>query len=824
MATLASDVRYAVRSMRRNPGFTAVAVAALALGIGANTAIFSVVNGVILRPLPFRDPDRLVRLCESYPDGSHNSSVSIPKYMAWSHNGVFAETTLYDEMGLNQTLGTGDPPIQLKTLHVSRGFFSVFGEGPALGRIFDPVEDQPNGPGAVILAYRIWQSRFGGDPRILGQTALLNKRPFTVVGVMPKDFESDPQADAWLALQADPASANYGNYLFAAARLKPGVGLSRASAEMRLIAQRFREVNPKWMNDNESVTAIPMRDLAVENVRPALLILLGAVGLVLLIACANVANLLLARAASRRKEMAIRAALGAGWWEVVRLLLTESAVLAAAGSGLGFALGAWGVRLLLLVAPGNIPRLTDAHSLHAAIPVLDPRVAAFTISIAALTVILFGLFPALRASNPDLAIALKEGGGRAGTGRAHNRARSLLVIAETALALVLLTGAALLLRSFATLRSVDPGFNTHHLLAFETSLSGGDYSKSARVADLVRRATERLEAVPGVTSAGSAFILPMSGMNTDLTLNIEGRPRGKKDYDGDEQWRSVSPHYFHTMEVPLLRGRLITDRDSDSSPLVVVINQAMAKKYWPKEEALGKIIVIGRGLGPQFEEGPREVVGIVGNVPETGLADHGEGVMYVPQAQVTNGITELANGLIPLAWVVRTAGDPLGFRRAVEREMRAVDATISVGRLRTMDQIVSGSLARQNFNTLLLTLFAAIAMLLAAIGIYGLISYTVEQRTQEIGIRVALGAARGQVLRMIVLDGARLAAIGIAAGLAVAFGVTRLLASLLYGVEAADPLTFASAAVAIAMVALAASYIPALRAAAVDPNQALRHE
>jgi len=810
--------------MRRNPAFAAVAVAALALGIGANTAIFSVVNGVILRPLPFRDPDRLVRLCESYPDGSHNASVSIPKYMAWRHNEVFVETALYDERGLNQTLGTGDPPIQLKTLHVSRGFFGVFGEGPALGRVFDRVEDLPNGPGAVILSYRIWQSRFGGDARILGQTILLNKRPYTVVGAMPKDFESDPQADAWLALQADPASPNYGNYLFAAARLKPGVDLSRARAEMGVIAGRFRQANPKWMHDNESVAVIPMRELAVENVRPALLILLGAVGLVLLIACANVANLLLARAASRQKEMAIRAAIGAGWWHVVRLLLTESAVLAAAGTALGFALGALGVRLLLLVAPGNIPRLTDAHSLHAALPVLDLRVAAFTMAMAALTVILFGLFPALRASNPNLAVALKEGGGRSGKGRAHNRARSLLVIAETALALVLLTGAALLLRSFAGLRSVDPGFNTHHLLAFETSLSGGDYSKSAQVADLVRRATERLEAIPGVTSAGSAFGLPMSGMNTDLTLNIEGRPRGKRDYDGDEQWRSVSPHYFHTLEVSLLRGRLISERDTDSSPLVVVINEAMAKKYWPKEDALGKVMAIGRGLGPQFEEGSREVVGIVGNVPETGLADHGEGVMYVPQAQVTNGITELANGLIPLAWVVRTAGDPLAFRRAVEREMRAVDATIPVGRLRTMDQIVSGSLARQNFNTLLLTLFAAIAMLLAAIGIYGLIAYTVEQRTQEIGIRVALGAARGQVLRMIVLDGAKLAAIGVAAGLAVAFGVTRLLASLLYGVKAADPLTFAGAAVAIGVVALAASYIPALRAAAVDPIRALRHE
>jgi putative ABC transport system permease protein len=824
MATFASDVRYAVRSMRRNPGFTAVAVAALALGIGANTAIFSVVNGVILQPLPFREPDRLVRLGESYPSGDHNSSVSIPKYMAWSHNEVFAETTLYDQMGINQTLGTGEPPIQIKSLHVSQGFFQVFGGVPALGRVFDRSEDQPNGPGAAILAYRIWQSRFGGDTGILGRTIRLNKRPFTVVGVMRKDFESDPQADAWLPLQADPNSTNHGNYLFATARLKPGVDLSQARAEMRVIGERFRKANPKWMGDGESVAVIPMREFLVEDVRPALLILLGAVGLVLLIACANVANLLLARAASRQKEMAVRAAIGAGRWQVVRLLLTESAMLAAAGTGLGFALGALGVRLLLLVAPGNIPRLTDTNSLHAAIPVLDFRVMAFTVAIALVTVVLFGLFPAVRSSNPDLATALKEGGGRAGKGHSHNRARSLLVIAETALALVLLTGAALLLRSFAGLRSVDPGFNTHHLLTFETALAGGDYSKSAQVAEFVRRGTERLEAVPGVTSAGCAFSLPMSGMNTDLPFNIVGRPRGKSDYDGDEQYRPVSPHYFATLQMPLLRGRPITERDTDSSPLVLVINEAMAKKYWPKEDAMGQTVVLGRGLGPQFEEGPREIVGIVGNVPETGLADHGESVMYVPEAQVPNGLTELADGLIPFAWVVRTPGDPFALRGAVEREMRAADAMVPVGHLRTMDQIVSTSLARQNFNTLLLTLFATIALALAAIGIYGLISYAVEQRTQEIGIRVALGAARGQVLRMIVLDGAKLAAIGVAVGLAVAFGVTRLLASLLYGVKATDPLTLAGAAVGIGLMALAASYIPALRAAAVDPNQALRHE
>ena len=820
MGMLASDFTYALRSMRRNAGFTAVAIAALALGIGANTAIFSVVNGVILQPLPFREPDRMVRLGEGYADGV-NSSVSIPKYMAWTHNEVFTATALYDQMGIAQTLGASDPPIQLKTLHVSQGFFGVFGSAPAQGRGFDRIEDLPGGPGAAVLSYRVWQRQFGGDRGILGRTVLLNKRPYAVVGVMPKGFESEPQADVWLPFQADPNSANQAHNLFAAARLKPGVDLSQARAQMAVIAERFRRANPKWMGSGERVAVLPMRDFLVADVRPALLILMGAVGLVLLIACANVANLLLARAASRQRELAVRAAMGAGRWRVVRLLLTESALLAAAGAALGFALGAWGVRLLLVLAPGDIPRLTGDYTQHAAIPWFDLRMAAFTMGVTVFTMILFGALPALRASNPDLAAALKEGGRTVG-GSSHHRTRSLLVIAETALALVLLTGAALLVRSFAGLRSVDPGFNTHHLLTFDTALTGGEYSNTAQVADLVRRATGHLETVAGVRSAASTWMLPMAGLNSDLPFVIVGRPRGKSEYDGDEQWRTVSPGYFRTLEMPLLRGRGIAERDAGGSPLVVVINDAMAKKYWPKEDPLGKVIVIGKGIGPLFEEPPREIVGIVGDVPETGLTHRDVCVMYVPQAQVANGLTELASGVIPLAWVVRTEGDPLALRRAVEREMRGVAAGIPAARFRTMDEIVWTSLARQ--NALLLTLFVAMALSLAAIGIYGLVSYTVEQRIREIGIRVALGAAHGQVLRMVVLQGAKLAAIGVAVGLVVAFGVTRVLASLLYGVKPADPLTFAGAALAIGAVAVAASYLPAWRAARVDPVRALRAE
>jgi predicted permease len=553
------------------------------------------------------------------------------------------------------------------------------------------------------------------------------------------------------------------------------------------------------------------------------MILLGAVAFVLLIACANVANLLLARAAVRQKELAIRAAVGASRWRMVRQLLTESVMLAAMGGALGFALGAWGVRMLLVVAPGNIPRLTDQDGALRAIPVLDWRLAAFSVAVAAFTGILFGLFPALHTSNPDLASTLKEGG-RSGSALFHNRARSALVITEVALALVLLTGAGLMIRSFAGLRSVSPGFNPHNVLTLETSMAGGNYASTAQVAGFVTEAVRRIEALPGVQSAASAIMLPVSGNNVDLPFNIVGKTPAKGEYEGDEQYRTISPHYFQTLQIPLLRGRAFGPGDTGNSPRVVLINDVIAKKYWPKQEPIGQVIVIGKGLGPQFDDLPREIVGVVGNVRETGLEDANVGVMYVPQTQVPEGLTALANSIIPLSWAVRAAGDPMSLRAAVEHEIRSVDGLIPVSRTRTMDQMVSESLARRNFMMLLLSIFAGIAVLLAAIGVYGLMSYSVERRTQEIGIRVALGAERQDVLRLIVLEGLKLAGIGVAAGLAVAYGVTRLLATLLFGVKAADPATFAAVAVTVAAIGLLAAYVPARRAAGIEAADALRHQ
>jgi predicted permease len=566
-----------------------------------------------------------------------------------------------------------------------------------------------------------------------------------------------------------------------------------------------------------------MREATTGDVRTALLVLFGAVALVLLIACANVANLLLARAAGRQRELAIRSAIGADRGRVVRQLLTESVILAACGGVLGLALGAWGVRGLLRLVPSDIPRVTDPTGTGILIPALDWRVALFTLGLAIATGLVFGLLPALQISKPDVVSALKEASGRSGTSSRHKRIRSVLVVTEMALALVLLVGAALLIRSFLGLRSVDPGLDAHNVATFQTSLAGTAYSSTAAVSNFTTQVVRRLEAVPGVQSAAAMIALPVEA-GIDLPFAIVGKPPTRGEYNGDEQWRSVSPHYFSVFRIPLLRGRAFTESDAGTSARVVIINDAMAKKYWPKEDPLGQVLVIGKGLGPQFEEPPRQIVGIVGNVRENGLGNAGVGVMYIPQTQMTEGLTALANSVIPLSWAVRTAADPASMRASIGRELHAVDGQMTISRERTMDQVLASAVARQNFNMILLSIFAGAALVLAAIGIYGLMSYSVEQRTQEIGIRMALGADRATMLKSVLQEGMTLAAIGVVIGVALAYGLTRLMASLLFGIKASDPLAFVAVAGVLTFVALAAAFIPARRATNIDPAIALRYE
>jgi putative ABC transport system permease protein len=821
MQNFVADVRYTFRMMAKNRTVTMIAVAALALGIGANTAIFTVINAVLLEPLPYSQPERLVQIGRKFPQG-YGWSSSIPKYMVWRQNHVLESMTLFNEGGVSLSLTGRDRPEPVKGCRVSRDYFRVFGAEPLIGRSFIEAEDLPDGPRVVVLSYGLWQSRFGGDRQIVGRIIPLSGEPYSVIGVMPATFHSDPEVDAWIPLQADPNSTNQGHFLKTVGRLKPGITLAAAQAEMKLVGEQFRRAYPQWMDKNEGVAVVPLREATVEDAKTPLYVLLGAVLLVLLIACANVANLLLARAAGRQREMAIRAAIGASRGMVLRQLLTESILLAGLGGVLGFALGSWGVRALLVMVPGNIPRLTNPAG-QAVIPPLDWRVAAFTVGMALLTGVVFGLFPALHTSKPDLVSNLKEGG-RSGSGVRHTRARSTLVIAEMALALVLLIGAVLLIRTFVGLRTVNPGFEAHNILTMTTSMAGNNYSTTAKMGNFVRQVVERLEALPGVESASASIMLP-TNCCIDLPFNLPDKPPAKGDrYNGDEQWRSVSPHYFRVFRIPLLRGRAFAETDSSTSARVVIINEAMVRKYWPKEDPIGKVLLIGKGLGPEFEEPPRQIVGIVGDAREAGLSKSEIPVIYVPQGQIADGLIKLANNVLPLSWAIRGAANPTGLRSAIEREIQSIDPQISVGDPRLMEEVVSRSISRDNFMMLLLTIFAAIALLLAAIGIYGLMSYSVEQRTQEIGVRMALGAGKPDLLRMILRQGLQLAAAGVLLGLAIAYGLTRVLASLLFGVQAADPFTFGGVAMILLLIALAATWYPARRAAAVEPVEALRYQ
>ncbi len=822
MNTFTQDLRLALRMLLKSPGFTAVAIAALALGIGANTAIFSVVNGVLLQPLPFKDANRLMQLERKYPD-SVAGAVSIPKFTTWKQqNRVLDNVAAYDFAGPGLNLGGGEVPEQVKGIHVSADFFPLFGADPAVGRVFSAEEDRPGGPRLAVLSHGLWKRRYGSDPGLMGKPIDLNGDPYTVIGVVPQSFRSYPPADIYIPLQADPNSSNQGHFLTVAGRLKPGVTVKAAQAQMKIVGEQFRQAFPDWMGKNESVAVVPLQESMVGDTRPALLVLTGAVGFVLLIACANVANLLLARAAARGKEIAIRTALGAGRWRVIRQLLTESLLLASIGGVLGLLLGSWGLRVLLAISPGDIPRsaeLTSASLLGS----IDARVFVFTLAVSLLTGILFGLVPALQISKPDLNSTLKESSSRSSTGR-HHYARSALVVSEMALALVLLICAALMIRSFVTLRGINPGFDPHNVLTLQVSLNGSTYSTTAGVELLTKQLLERIEGLPGVEAASSTIMIPPDS-GVDLPFVIEGRALAGGDrFHGDVQWRYAGPHYFKAFGTPLLRGRVFNEQDNGKASPVAIISDAMAHKFWPNEDPLGKQITIGGGLGPEFKDETRQIVGVVGSMRQQGLSQPASETMYIPYGQVPDGLTRLGNKIVPVSWIVRTKTEPRSLSAAIEREFLAVDRQLPVSNIRTMEQVITEATARQSFNMLLLTIFAAIALLLAAIGIYGVMSYSVEQRTHEIGIRMALGARGADMLRLVVGQGMRLAVTGVAAGLLAAYGLTRLLASLLFGIKASDPVTFGTVAGILAAVALCACYIPARRATKVDPIIALRYE
>jgi len=806
---------------RHSLAFTLAAVAALALGIGANTAIFSVVDAVLLKPVPFPEPDRLVMLMNTSPQGQFPAA-SPAKFIHWRQQTAVVEDVAAFRTNVVNYTGSSSPE-QLRAAQVSADYFQLFGVPVVRGRAFSAQEDLPGGEKVALISQGLWTRRFGSDPGVIGKTISLSGDPFTVIGIVSSSFdiqEFGPAPELWIPFQIDPNTTDQGNYFTVAGKLKPGVTLAQAAERLQASAEAFRQKYPAAMPANQGFSVTRLQDAFVANVRPTLLVLLGAVSFVLLIACANVANLLLVRATGRRREIAIRAAIGAGRGRLIRQLLTESVVLSLAGGACGLVLGVTGIRALLSVNTAGLPRIGQDGSLVA----VDWRVLAFTLLVSVGTGILFGLVPALQASHADLSATLKESAGRSGTGFRQNKTRSLLVVSEVALALVLLIGSALLIRTSLALRAVDPGFDAGHVLTMRMSLSGPRFQTSDGVEQMVREGIERLRALPGVETASATCCVPLEG-GYGLPFTIVGRPLQQAPFTGGGGWLTVSPGYFEVFQIPIKRGRTLTERDDRLAPPVVLINEAMAKQFWKDGgDPLNDRLVIGKGIMREFaDESPRQIIGVVGDVRDGGLNNDPGPRMYVPQAQLPDAANALNVRITPMAWVVRTRVAPFTLSGAIQEQLRQVTG-LPVSDVRTMDEVVSRSTSRQRFNMLLMTVFGSSALLLAAIGIYGLMAYSVQQRTQEIGIRLALGADAGDVKRMIVLQGMRLAVVGVGVGLASAFGLTRFIASILYGVKAWDPLVFVSVPLLLAAVALLAVWLPAGRASRVSPIVALRYE
>jgi putative ABC transport system permease protein len=821
MNTLLQDLRYGARMFLKNPGITAIVIVALALGIGANTAIFSVVNAVLLRPLPYEEADRLVFLNER-SQVLDDMSISYPNFTDWrNQNHVFERIGVYNRNSYNLT-GMGDAE-RILTAQVSADLFSALRVNAGWGRVFTNEEDKPGGAPVVVLSYAFWQRRFGGQTSILNQALTLNGKSYTVIGVMPQGFQNPSRVEMWVPvgqLAGDPNWQQRGNHpgLYGIARLKPGVTLAQAQADMDNIAVNLEKQYPD-SNSGDRVRIRPLLEVFVSEVRSTLWVLFGAVAFVLLIACANIANLLLARATARQKEMAIRSAMGAGRWRIARQLLTESVLLALVGGTLGLLIARWGIQFILYISPTAIPRAKEID--------LDWKVLAFTIGVSFLTGILFGLVPAIQAGEVDVHETLKETG-RGTTGR--HWLRSSLVVVEVATTMVLLIGAGLMIRSFYRLQNVNPGFSYEHVTSFSISLPQKKYATEAQRADLFKRLLENIRVLPGVEATGAASGLPLGNNGWQTSFIVDGRPVPPRKDTPLMEACAVTPDYFRALNIPLLRGRYFNDQDNrsflqgrDLSKLdegerlisganVIVIDEEFARRYWPNEDAVGKRIRMGRE-----EKAPvLTVVGIVGRVKMEGLNQDSNRVQgYFAFAQLP---------LSGMTVIIKAAGDPNQLIASAREQVKAVDPDQPIYNIRTMNEIRSESVAPERLNLTLLSIFAGIALVLAVVGIYGVMSYSVTQRTHEIGIRMAIGAQPRDVFRMVLGQGMLLALIGVGIGLIGAFGLTRLMTSMLFGVAPTDPATFAAIALLLTIVALIACYLPGRRATKVDPVVSLRYE
>ncbi len=821
--TFVQDAKQAVRVIRKNPAFSLAAIAALTLGIGANVAIFSVVNAVLLRPLSAPDADRIVMFMSTSPQGS-GPGASPAKFQHFRQQAdVLADISAFRTGVVNYTGGA--EPEQLRSGQVSAGFFKLFGAPVAVGRTFTPQEDAPGGEKVVVLSREVWARRFGSDPTVVGRPMSLSGDPHVIIGVLGdfpfREFGAIPEV--WTAFQLDPNSRDQGHYFQTAGRLKPGVTLDQAQAKLQASASVFREQFPAALQPDNGFTVEPIGTVLVRNAQTSLYVLGGAVAFVLLIACANVANLLLARATGRAREMAIRAAIGGSRGRMIRQLLSESLLLSMVGGALGLLLGIGGIRALLAINTAGLPRVGDAGALVA----VDWRVAAFAVGLSIATGVVFGLIPALQGSRVDLNGVLRESSGRSGTGLRQNKLRSGLVVVEVGLAVMLLIGSALLIRTAAALGSVDPGFDANNVLTLRMSLTGPQFQASAGVAQLVRTGVDALSALPGVERASASCCVPLQG-GYGLPFVVSGRPLNDGPFHGGAGWMTVSPGYFEVFRIPLKRGRLFTDRDTAGSTPAVIINEAMARQFWPEGDPLSDRLAIGRGVMREFAAEPeRQIIGIVGDSRDSGLNADPQPIMFIPQGQVPDLANALNVRLSPLAWVVRTRAEPLAMSAVIQDTLKKATG-LPVSNVRSMAEVVSLSTSRQRFNMWLMAVFGGAALLLAAIGIYGLMAYSVAQRAQEMGIRLALGAQTSSVRNLVVRQGMLLAFMGVAVGLGGAYALARRfgteLNTLLFQVGASDPWIFAGVPLVLLAVAFLAVWLPARRASRVDPLRALRYE
>jgi putative ABC transport system permease protein len=802
MDTLIKDLRFAVRGLLKRPGFTAIVLIALALGIGANTAIFSLVNAVVLQPLPFPEPDRLVWMYGNIRNGGNRASVSPLDFLDYrSQNKTFEQFAASGTLPMSVTLTGSGEPERLQASGVTGNFFQAYGVSPALGRGFTLENEKPGQNQVTVLSYALWQKRFGGDPDILKKSIVLDGKASQVIGVMGQDVAFPQAADLWVPMvfEGDPdMQQRKAHFLRPTGRLKEGVSLTQAQADTDLIAAQLERQYPD-SNTGWNLRLIPLRDQLIGSSRTTLFILFGAVGFVLLIACANVANLLLVRAAARQKEIALRTALGASRWRIVRQMITESLLLAILGGALGALLATWGVQLLVKLSEGSLPPTAKVQ--------IDATVLGFTLLISIITGLLFGLAPALRTARVQLIDSLKDGVRGAGESTVRNRTRSLLVVFESAVAVMLLIGAGLLVRSLIALQNVDPGFDPHNVLTMRIDLPRNKYDKPEKASNFFQQLEARVAGLPGVETVGMVTELPMSGQLNDLPFVVEGRPPVSPDQQFDADFRRVNEKYFNAMRIPLLRGRNFTQQEVRQGDKVVIVSQQLVDAVFPNEEPLGKRLV--SALGNQAFE----IIGVVGDLRHRSLEFAPFPAMYFPT---------LATGRANLA--IRMQGDPLSIAGAVRKEVQAIDPDQPIAAIKPMTDWVDASAAAPRYRTTLLALFAALAMILAATGIYGVMSYSVAQRTHEIGVRMALGARRLDVLKLVVRQGMLLTIVGVVVGLLGAFALTRVMSSLMFGVTTRDPVTFVAVSLLLVAVAFIACFVPARRATKVDPLTALRYE